>query len=162
MKVRLNVELNASDDYSRGYCKKCPIHQESHFSTHQYVETRISCPLGYNSVSCPLEPQPEEGAKEWTKEEAINILKQSKKYCVCGCDKTLEMVIKALESETKTANWIWDKDGMDWNIGVWCCSSCGMKAETYWSTNEKINPLKFAGSHFCGNCGAKMQNITNS
>lgn len=57
MKVRLNIVLNAPEDYSCGDCKKCPIHQESYFSTHQYEEVKISCPLGYNSVSCPLEPQ---------------------------------------------------------------------------------------------------------
>lgn len=55
MKVRLNVILNAPDDYTCGDCKKCPIHQEAHFSTHQYKETKIGCPLGYNSVSCPIE-----------------------------------------------------------------------------------------------------------
>lgn len=55
MKVRLNVVLNVPDDYSCGDCKKCPIHQESYFSTHQCQETKISCPLGYNSISCPLE-----------------------------------------------------------------------------------------------------------
>ena len=37
MKVRLNVVLNAPDDYSCGDCNKCPIHTESYFSTHQYT-----------------------------------------------------------------------------------------------------------------------------
>ncbi len=60
MKVRLNVVLNAPDDYSCGYCKKCPIHQESYFSTHQYEEVMIKCLLGYNSVSCPIEVQESE------------------------------------------------------------------------------------------------------
>ena len=57
MKVRLNVLLNAPEDYSCGDCKKCPIHQESYYSTHQFEEIKISCPLGYNSVSCPLEQE---------------------------------------------------------------------------------------------------------
>ena len=59
MKVRLNVLLNAPDDYRCGDCKKCPIHQESNFSTQQYEKVEIRCPLGYNSISCPLEPQTE-------------------------------------------------------------------------------------------------------
>lgn len=59
MKVRLNVMLNAPDDFTCGDCKKCPIHTEAHFSTHQYEEVKISCPLGYNPVSCPIEPQTE-------------------------------------------------------------------------------------------------------
>ena len=65
MKVRLNVVLNAPNDYSCGDCKKCPIHQEGRFITHQFEEIKISCPLGYNSVSCPLEPQSESEDKEW-------------------------------------------------------------------------------------------------
>lgn len=55
MKVRLNVVLNASDDYSCGDCKKCPMHQESYLSTHQYEELKVYCPLGFNSISCPIE-----------------------------------------------------------------------------------------------------------
>ncbi len=58
MKARLNVVLNVPDDYSCGNCKECPIHQKkSYFSGYQHEETEIYCPLGYNSVSCPLEPQ---------------------------------------------------------------------------------------------------------
>ncbi len=64
MKVRLNVLLNAPNDFKCGDCKKCPIHQESYFSTHQYEKVEIRCPLGYNSVSCPLEPQAESEDKE--------------------------------------------------------------------------------------------------
>ena len=56
MKVKLNVVLNAPDDYSCGDCKKCPIHQEAHLYTYQYEKVEIKCPLGYNSVSCLLEP----------------------------------------------------------------------------------------------------------
>ena len=63
MKVRLNAVLNAPEDYSCGNCERCPIHQESRFSTQQYTERKMSCPLGYNSVSCPLEPVTESGDK---------------------------------------------------------------------------------------------------
>lgn len=59
MKVKLNVLLNAPNGFQCGDCTKCPIHQEAYFSTYQYEEVKISCPLGYNSVSCPLEPQVE-------------------------------------------------------------------------------------------------------
>jgi len=62
MKVRLNVVLNAPEDYSCGDCKKCPIRQETYDGLLE--EIKISCPLGYNSVSCPLEPQSERKNKE--------------------------------------------------------------------------------------------------
>ena len=52
-------------------------------------------------------------------------------------------------------HWEWDENGMDWNIGAWRCSHCRSKAETWW-TADKHNPLRCAGSHFCGNCGANM------
>lgn len=54
-KVRLNVLLNAPNDFECGDCKKCPIHQESRFSTQQYEDVKISCPLGFNHISCPIE-----------------------------------------------------------------------------------------------------------
>lgn len=53
------------------------------------------------------------------------------------------------------AHWEWDENGMDWNLGAWKCSNCRCKAETWWA-NDKHNPLRCAGSHFCGNCGAEM------
>ena len=53
--------------------------------------------------------------------------------------------------------WEWDPDGMDWGIGAWKCSNCGSKAETWWAKDGNSNPLKFAGSHYCGNCGATMR-----
>jgi hypothetical protein len=55
MKVRLNVLLNAPNDFKCGDCMKCPIHQESYFSTYQYEESKVYCPLGFNSISCPIE-----------------------------------------------------------------------------------------------------------
>ena len=54
-KVLLSIKINAPDDFQCGDCKKCPIHQESYFSTHFYEETKVSCPLGYNKTTCPLE-----------------------------------------------------------------------------------------------------------
>ena len=53
--------------------------------------------------------------------------------------------------------WEWDPDGIDYGIGAWKCSNCGSKAETWWAKDGNSNPLKFAGSHYCGNCGAAMR-----
>ena len=54
-KIKLCTTFNAPDDFRVGECKKCPIHQESYFSTHQYTDTKIYCPLGFNNISCPIE-----------------------------------------------------------------------------------------------------------
>lgn len=69
----------------------------------------------------------------------------------------LDTVPAADVVEVVHASWEWDPDGMDWDIGAWKCSSCGSKAETWWATDEKEVPLRCAGSHYCGNCGATMR-----
>ena len=52
--------------------------------------------------------------------------------------------------------WIWDIDGMDWGIGSWRCNKCHARPNTYWQRDSTINPLMFASSSYCPNCGAKM------
>ena len=61
------------------------------------------------------------------------------------------------QPERKTGEWIWDENGMDWGLGAWCCSGCRNKAETWWASDKKYNPLRCAGGRFCGNCGAYMK-----
>ena len=65
------------------------------------------------------------------------------------------------EPERKTGRWIWDVNGMDWNLGAWRCSECHTKAETWWANDKKYNPLKCSGGNFCGNCGADMRGEQN-
>ena len=62
----------------------------------------------------------------------------------------------ALLKEQKHGHWILDPDGMDWNIPAWCCSVCGCKNDNIPPNLEKTNPLRWSGSKFCPNCGAKM------
>lgn len=57
--------------------------------------------------------------------------------------------------EVKYGRWVYDPDGMDWNIGAWRCSECGCKNGNLGSYSS-TNPYHCAGSKFCGNCGAKM------
>ena len=59
------------------------------------------------------------------------------------------------------SRWVWDKDGMDWNIGAWRCERCKARPETMWNTVPNINPLHWSGSKFCGNCGADMRGEQN-
>lgn len=77
---------------------------------------------------------------------------------LCTVDDYID-VLKALtpaQPERKKGKWIWNEDGVDWGLGAWCCSECGCKPETWWESDESINPLMYTGSKFCGNCGVKM------
>ena len=51
--------------------------------------------------------------------------------------------------------WIWDEDGMDWNIGAWRCSECKSMSPMWWNT-DKTSPMNKSGHYYCPNCGAKM------
>lgn len=55
MKAKLNVLINVPDDFECGDCKNCPIHQENYINSYQCRESKISCPLGFNHISCPIE-----------------------------------------------------------------------------------------------------------
>ncbi len=78
-----------------------------------------------------------------------------------------ELAIKNLpsaEPEWKTGHWVYDENGMDWNLPAWVCSEChgrnGM-IPTYIRGKDKMikveHPLRWAGSKYCPNCGARMQ-----
>ena len=74
---------------------------------------------------------------------------------------TFEMIwaIKSLPSaEPKTGKWILDPDGMDWNIPAWRCSECGFVATHIGVEPNGLgdNPLNWAGSKFCPQCGARI------
>ena len=51
--------------------------------------------------------------------------------------------------------WIWDEDGMDWNIGAWRCSECKAMSPMWWNTN-KTSPMNKSGHRYCPNCGARL------
>lgn len=61
----------------------------------------------------------------------------------------------------KTAYWVWDPDGMDWNIGAWRCGECRAMSSAWWNTDHH-NPMRCSGSKYCGNCGAKMEGALNA
>lgn len=61
------------------------------------------------------------------------------------------------EKENKTAKWIWDKNGMDWGIGAWVCSSCHCRNDNIHSQSSKDNPMIWSGTKYCPNCGKKIE-----
>ena len=58
---------------------------------------------------------------------------------------------KQIESE-----WHYNPDGLDWGLGAWQCSLCGCTNHNL-PCEKNINPLQWAGSKYCPNCGAKMK-----
>ena len=66
--------------------------------------------------------------------------------------------------ESKTGHWVLDPNGMDWNLPAWVCSECKGKNDmipTHIRGKDGMievkNPYRWAGSHYCPNCGAKME-----
>ena len=78
-----------------------------------------------------------------------------------GCRNTLSIAIKDIQNipaadvrPERHGEWVWNPNGMDWNLGAWQCSKCGGNGN--FSCNPHINPHIFVGSNYCSNCGAKM------
>ena len=63
--------------------------------------------------------------------------------------------------------WVYDENGLDWNLPAWCCSEChaiNANIPPFIKTKtgvQKVNPYLFAGSNFCPNCGANMKGKTD-
>ena len=55
--------------------------------------------------------------------------------------------------------WVWDNNAHDWNLGAFVCSVCKCKNDNL--PDNRYNPYMFAGSHYCPNCGAKMDGEYN-
>ena len=81
----------------------------------------------------------------------------------CACNllaerdalKEEKLISNADVAEVVHGEWVWDKDGMDWDLEAWRCSECrGRNANL--PGNKNIDPNLFAGHYYCPNCGAKM------
>lgn len=98
--------------------------------------------LTINPEECPGCPEP-----EWL-EDFIDML-----------DSAQEVDI---ESIRPTAHWVYDENGMDWNLGAWVCSECRFRNDNippsmvFKGEHVKINPYDWAGSKYCPNCGRRM------
>ena len=68
-------------------------------------------------------------------------------------DVLRELVEKA--SDRPHGRWVWDENAMDWGLGGWICSECQEKNDNI-PAKPDIHPTAWVGSHYCPNCGAKM------
>lgn len=92
-------------------------------------------------------------------------------YCGTVCDKLgtekiskhelAYAIAKYYGKERPTGHWAWDENGIDHGVGCWVCSVCLHKPESNWEHFKKTNPLRWNGSKFCPNCGAKMDEVTH-
>lgn len=57
--------------------------------------------------------------------------------------------------EVRHGKWIYNPNGMDFNIGAWVCSECQQRNNNL-PCSQKYKPSNFVGSNFCPNCGAKI------
>lgn len=75
-----------------------------------------------------------------------------------GSKETMKLISDVIEllKEQKHGHWIFDPNGMDWNIPAWRCSECACLNNNIPPNIEKVNPLRWSGSKYCPNCGAKM------
>ena len=73
-------------------------------------------------------------------------------------DLTIEQMASDL-ADRPQGEWVLDPDGMDWNIPAWRCSRCGFVANYIGTEANGLgkNPMNWAGSNFCPNCGARMR-----
>ena len=51
--------------------------------------------------------------------------------------------------------WIYNPNGMDFNLGAWECSVCTQKNNNL-PCSRNISPYICVGSKYCPNCGARM------
>lgn len=94
-----------------------------------------------------------------TREEAIQVLNNALTSPIIYGEyaEAINMAIEAL-ADRPTGEWVLDPNGMDWNIPAWRCSECGFVANYIGVEANGFgkNPMNWAGSKFCPNCGAKM------
>ncbi len=67
----------------------------------------------------------------------------------------LDTVPAADVVEVRHGRWEWNENAMDWGLGGWVCSECRAKNDNI-PAKPDIHPSAWVGSHYCPNCGCKM------
>lgn len=94
--------------------------------------------------------------ESWAEDDRIDVLIRKE-------HKQMADWLKELKADRPQGEWVLDPDGMDWNIPAWRCSRCGFVANYIGveANGFGSNPMNWAGSNFCPNCGADMRGATD-
>ena len=90
---------------------------------------------------------------------------EGRPFIGCTVGEALKIMVDEQPTiEQKTGHWVLDPNGMDWNLPAWVCSECKGKNDmipTHIRGRDGMievkNPYRWAGSHYCPNCGARME-----
>ena len=131
------------------------------------------CGNGGCSSRCPYDDLGPDKCYETLMTDALELLKGDEQT-IESLERTIDKLTKAIEEKPeqkffvdsdgkvtplpiqKHGHWVFDPDGMDWNIPAWKCSECHCRNDNIPPNLERTNPLRWSGSKFCPNCGAKM------
>lgn len=75
--------------------------------------------------------------------------------------KEIEAIPAADVEPVRHGRWIYNPNGMDFNLGAWECSVCTQKNNNL-PCNRNISPYICVGSKYCPNCGARMDGDTDA
>ena len=91
--------------------------------------------------------------------EIITMLKSEKGDIRVMDTETLLYFIRKVPAAdvapVRHGKWIYNPNGMDFNLGAWECSVCTQKNNNL-PCSRNISPYICVGSKYCPNCGAKM------
>ena len=91
--------------------------------------------------------------------EIITMLKSEKGDIRVMDTETLLYFIRKIPAAdvepVRHGKWIYNPNGMDFNLGAWECSVCTQKNNNL-PCSRNISPYICVGSKYCPNCGAKM------
>ena len=92
--------------------------------------------------------------KEYIEREKLNDMLED--FCVNeSFYDALQTIPAADVVPVRHGRWIYNPNGMDFNLGAWECSVCTQKNNNL-PCIRNINPYICVGSKYCPNCGAKM------
>lgn len=95
--------------------------------------------------------------------DAIRAFNECLEKSECGTMLDDDRYYKRLKdlpsADRPQGKWVLDPNGMDWNIPAWRCSRCGFVANYIGTETNGLgrNPMNWAGSKYCPNCGAHMK-----
>lgn len=85
---------------------------------------------------------------------------KNNKMLLCMSCQYAKRLITADVAPVRHGKWIYNPNGMDFNLGAWECSVCTQRNNNL-PCSRNISPYICVGSKYCPNCGAKMDGGDN-